>query len=823
MNSIRKRISLAAVLGLLFILLAGRRCLAADPAAIPVTMEVSSVYGNVGKLGSHVPLNVSLYGQSAAPFSGILSVSTLESRDDGGFEVCRYEYPVAVSTAETKKLRLYVPLGQKSREIAVILTDARGNKLLERRISFDISKEQGRLLIGVLSDESERLLYLDDVNLDYGMVQTEVLFLDETTLPSDARGLELLDVLLINHFDTDTLSDEQKEAISSWAKKGGLLLFGTGGEAKRTLGSFAGKFGIQEEAKARYEEVGMGVEYAKETPEDANVGMVCARFSLSGGEDVFVSDSIVLLKKAAFGKGYVGVFAFDLRDTEHFAKENPSYPIRLFNELLGENRIANLYFYSSYGGDEDYWNAQSTVNTGNADRLPNLPLYTAVLAFYLLTAGPGLYMLLKKRDLSRYYGGAVALFALAGSIFVYLIGSGTRFTSEFYTCATIADINENGTQAKELSYLNVRTPDSRPFSVQIPPEYQVTVLTQNSQWGGNGQEETLDGKRNWGMSLRFGEEGTRISVRDSRAFEPRLFKLERSGENSLDGKITSRLEYFDGRLSGTLTNEFPFPLEDGAILLYGQVLPLGKRIEPGETIAFSDEVLLTWPVGFSYLLSQSLLHEGRQETAAGNENIYLRSLSRTALYAYFIDTYYGRYEPKARLAAFGPATGSGEALAEGGQVVDSRTLYTAELCVSSTRDGLVYRSGLTRAPKVTSGSGTIYGNGMALYGTDPMAVEYFFDEALSIEKVSFLPISAEFLDTPDYVYMRLFDGEVHFYNYETRSYDAVDFMQVDFTAEELLPYLSAENSLLVRYTGQEDSAEGYSMLLPIPMVTGRER
>lgn len=821
MNSIRKRISLAAVLGLLSIFLTAGRCLAADSASMPVAMEVSCVYGDEGKLGSHVPLNVSLYGQSAVPFSGMVSVSTLESRDDGGLEVCRYEYPVTVSTAETRKLELYVLLGQRGREIAVSLTDTEGKKLLEKRISFDISKDQGRLLIGVLSDEPKRLSYLDHVNLDYGMVQTEALFLDEKTLPPDVRGLELLDVLVINHFETAALSDEQEEAILSWARKGGILLFGTGGEAERTLGSFAERLGIREEAGARYEEVGMGPEYAKDTPEDANVDMVCAGLSLPGGEAVFESDSLVLLTKASFGKGAVGVFAFDLWDTEHFARENPSYPIRLLTELLGENRIANLYFYGSYGADEDYWNAQSTVNTGSADRLPNLPLYTAVLVIYILTAGPGLYILLKKRELSRYYGVSVALSALAGSVLVYLIGSGTRFTEEFYTCATIVDVNDG--EAEELSYLNVRTPDSRPFSVQLPPEYRVTVLTRNSQWGGNGQEETLDGKRAWDVSLRFGEEDTRISVRNSRAFEPRFFKLERSGENGPEGKITSRLEYFDGRLSGTITNEFPFALEDAAVFFYGQVLPLGKRLEPGETIELSDEELLIWPVGFSYLLSQSLsegVRRGR-ETETGND--YLRNLSRTALYTYFIDRYYGNYEPDVRLAAFGPVGGPSEELAKNGQVVDSRTLYTATLCVSSTRDGLVYRSGLTRTPKVTSGSGTVYGNGLALYGTDPTAVEYFFGDDLSVEKVSFFPISAEFLDTPDYAYMRPFDGEAHFYNYETRSYDAVDIGQVHFTAEELTPYLSVENSLLVRYAGQEGSAEGYSMLLPIPMVTGRER
>ena len=75
----------------------------------PVSMEVSSIYDEIGKMGVHVPINVSLYGQSAETFEGTILVRTLENRAEEGKEVYEYQYPVQVNTVETKELQIYIP------------------------------------------------------------------------------------------------------------------------------------------------------------------------------------------------------------------------------------------------------------------------------------------------------------------------------------------------------------------------------------------------------------------------------------------------------------------------------------------------------------------------------------------------------------------------------------------------------------------------------------------------------------------------------------------------------------------------------------------
>lgn len=817
MKNMRKKSGAAVLLLLLIFLCSCIISQAAEESAPPVSMEVSSIYGDMGKMGNHVPLVISLYGQSEVPFSGKLNVRTLENGSDESEEIYEYSYPVTVNMAETKKKEIYVLLGQRSSELYVSLTDMSGKEIAGRTLSFYVSRDMGRLLAGVLSDEADRLSYLNGVNLDYGMISSSLIPLETGSFPKDARGLELLDILVINHYNTAKLSKEQRSAIVKWVEKGGTLIFGTGDMAYEVLEAFSGEFHGISILEARKENVSLGAEYAEKSPGDSNVDMVCADLWIPGGTEVMESDGQPLLTMVKKGSGQAGFFSYDLGDIKDFVEKNPTYAVRLFTDILGEDTISQLYYYSSYGKEREYWDAQGLVNTGSADRLPNVGLYSAAAVIYILTAGPGLYILLKKRDKSRYYGGAVVLASIAASAVIYLMGTGTRFTSEFYTLATVLDVE--GETVRETTYLNVRTPDSRPFSVKIPGEYEITPLTRNSRY----QEQPVlefDKKKNANVAISYEEEGTVLSARRSRAFESRYFKLEQQAEKQFPGEFEGELKVFDGKITGYIKNGYPFALSNAALFLYGQVYDLGT-LEPGEVREFDKEPLLTWSVNMSYIVSEWAA--GNRGTDPFDDGEYLRSVEKRGLYSYFIEKFYETYTADVRVAALGPKNGLWNFVSSEGQAASGQVLYTSKLPVNFEQDGFVYRSGFMNPPEVTSGSGSFYSDGMAMYGTDPIAVEYFLGTDIEVDGLSFLPVSEEFLNRQELYYLKIFDGDAYFYNYETKTYDRAELSKIDFSGKELEPYLSPSNSLVVKYTVGETDSSGVSSLLPLLMVTGRER
>jgi len=315
------------------------------------------------------------------------------------------------------------------------------------------------------------------------------------------------------------------------------------------------------------------------------------------------------------------------------------------------------------------------------------------------------------------------------------------------------------------------------------------------------------------------EGGTVISAKESRAFEPRFFKLTKDGELVSTGNVTGKLEWCEGTISGTIENRLPFALEDAALILYGQMYVIGD-IEAGEILSFEEEELLVWPVGMAYMVGEALV--GGTGTDETSDSEYLEDRERSNLYSYYLGDKFYEYTQEARLVAIGPESGilNEEPIKE--QSTDGVVLYSAKISVSSGEENMVYRSALKYKPEVTSGTGVMYGDGLSMYGTEPIAVEYFLGEGLKVEQISFLPVSDRFLENTDYYYLKQFDGVVHLYNHTTRAYDRIDLTKIHFNAEELRPYLSQENRMTVKYTGGENGASGNTLLLPHLMVTGRE-
>ena len=784
-----------------------------DPSrTVPVAVDITAVYGRNARLGSFVPIKVSLCGQTELPFSGTLSVSTLESNNDEGTEEYEYSYQVEVGPAETKTMELYVPLGQKSGTIHLTLKDEKNRTMGETSMDFDVSKEDVRLFAGVLGKKEGSLSWLDGTGLNYGMITARVVEIPGDDFPEDSRGFSMFDVMFVNGYDCRMLKDSQKEAVLDWVKNGGTLLVDTGRDRDLTL-DILGE--AQEKVTLKDPEVrwvGMGTEYTKNRPGDSEVRVTYTEPVISGAEERMVADGTPLLKTLQYGKGTIGVYGVSLSDLSGFAKKNPAFAPYFLGEIFNDNELNTIY-YNSQGRDADYWNACNLVSGGNGERLPNLALYGIIVVGYLVIVGPGLYVLLKKRGLNRYYGTAVFVFSAAACVVIWAMGGKTRFTSEFCTSATILDA-ENDT-VREKTFLNIRTPDSSGFSVKLTPDYRVSPLTRSGRYD-TVRVENFEKNIQAAIGIRKEADDTVIFSRRSKAFDSRYFLLER--ETEMQGKTDASLTVSGGKISGYVENHLPVKLENAAVYLYGQVVILGD-LEPGQRIELENEKLLVWPVGMTWLLADRVC--GYPDRADDSNEEYMENIQKSGLGGYFADHYYSRYNPEVRLGGFIPSSYAGSAGIPADDQ-DGKTFYTEPVSCQMGKDGEIYRCGQMAEPSVSTGMGVSYGNAMVLYGTDPVIVEYDPGTDIQIGTYSFLTVSEQFFEDARYSYIDRFSGEASFYNEKTGTYDPVDIRKQDFTREELSDYIAADGKITVRYSGGNDAKNGTSQALPLLMVTGRE-
>ncbi len=805
----RNRIFRQLLLGLLL-------CLPALPVILPscalaaeggLVMSVTYGYDNHVKGGRYVPVDVELVNESPSGFSGALQFLTMES----DYDIYRYEYPAAAAAGETADFHMYIPLGNRSDQMFVTLTDEEGQKILHKRINLNFNLDMPELFIGVLSDTPEKLSGWDGIGVDYSMLKTVLIPFETESFPTDTRGLDMIDVLLISNYRIRDLSQEQSQVLVEWVRSGGVMILGTGMRADDTLGRFAPELLEESYDPPVVREVNMGDAYAVNGPSDATFLIPCLEFSLSGGDVLFYDEQQTLAATAAYGRGRIAVAAYDFTDIDEFCRQTPAYLDDLLSGVLGESRLLELSQEVYSGNSGPYWSVRDMINTGNVRQLPNLSLYALELTIYIFLAGLALYIFLKQRDLTDYYRRCVGILALLFTAIIYVMGSRTRFTDTIYTYARFLETTYDS--VFETSYMNIRAPYNRPYRVNLPAAYSIKPITRSYYNDENVPRFT--GSEDYRVELRMGEEETELFFQDVPAFEPRYFQLYKVTGNEAAIGFDGEVEVREGKLSGNVTNQFPAVIEDCALLFNHKLIVLGD-MEPGETVVIDDLEVLEYPRSNSYQVAAYLSGESAFEEADISSEEYVHASEKTNLLQFYLDNHMTYYTtPGARVIGVMREDTDGSPVKHRG--ARGITVVSSSILTYSADDEIVYRSGLVKTPRVLGGNYDAASN--STFGIDPVTLEYFLGSEMEIEEVQFDYVSEAFTGRRDLV---SFSGNIYFYNYVLGRYDVMDREKTVYSGAELRPYLSASNAMTIRYVYENASQYSFNVLLPMLSVVGRE-
>lgn len=776
-----------------------------------ISMEVTCGYDNAAKGDRYVPVEVTLNNQGEESFYGYLRLNSMESSG----EIYQYRYEVSVEAGSAETFLYYVPLGSNSNQIFVYLQDSGENDLLQKRLRLDVNLDTPELFVGILSDTPEKLLYFNGIGVNYSMLRTRTFQMDSAAFPENKIGLNMLDVLVVSNYNLRELSEIQTGAIMDWVRSGGILMLGTGDGVDGTLGRFAPELLDDSYSSPQIRWVDMGLEYDASSPGDSMLQLSCVDVPMQGGNVLLADDGFPILTAVTREKGMVVAAAYDFCDISQFCQNQPSYIDEMFTILLGEEKLSQMSSYL-YGGNNDYWSVQSMLNTGNVNRLPNVPLYVAVIVIYIILIGPGLYLFLKKKNRQQYFKTGVVVLSLGFTGIIWLMGSRTRFVSTFFTYATIQDVTED--VITESSYLNVRNPYNSPHSTDILSDYSVRPITKAAYYDMN-QMPVFTGKEKADVELDIDSNETTIQVHDAVAFESNLFRLEKRSENTEQAGITGHINYFDGEVSGSITNQFDHALENVAIVLYGKILLLGE-LQEGETRDLAGAQVLNIPISDAYLQAQWISGNYQYETADISDEEYLQSMKKTNLLMFYMNNYLSGYHSEGRVVSFSTEKTEDKFFVEENSDTYGMTLLTSPIETSYEKGGKQYRSALMKQPRQVSGSYQASANSM--YGMDPLTLEYYLGAELDIERLQFEWLSPEMLTASSASYIQEFSGNIYFYNYNTGVYDQMNMKTGSFTANQLTPYLSPGNTITVKYSNSGTSSYNW-ITLPTLSVIGREK
>ncbi len=777
-----------------------------------VSMDVSFGYDGNTKTGRFVPVNVTLKSSIDTPFSGTIRVEAMES----DYDIYQYDYPVSLDAKESLDQSFDTPAGRAD-TLYVKLLDKNGTELLRKRLKTNTTPETAELLVGILSDNPEKLSYLDGVGVNYSSVRIKTFNMKTEKMPDHVIGLDILDVLVISDYDTKLLSKEQMSAIWEWVKGGGTLLLGTGARVDETLYAFRSELLEESYMPPAERSVDMGVEYSTNGPGDSFLSLVCADISLKGGTGVLSNDQFSVLSSVSKGKGSVGVAAYDFADIASFCETHRSYVDKLFTAIIGDTKLSNLSSFLYSGNSGQFWSVQNMLNTGNVDKLPGLALYIVLIMAYIILLGPGIYLYLKKKEKRGYYRTAVVVVSFVFTAIIYLMGIKTRFKDTFFTYATILDSSEN--YVDEYTYINMRTPYNKAYTISLDPSYDILPITRSNNYEMEPVPKFV-GDEDYKVRVGYGKEETKISLQNAAAFTPKYFSMQKRTSNKDHRGLLGDITLTDGKVYGTVTNEYPFPVEKVGILMYGKMILLDE-LKPGETVNLKGASVINYPLNSSFIVSARVTGSYLYPKADINDPAYMLALSRTNILSFYMDKYSSVYNQEARIVAFSNSQSDSQFLSKGNFETFGMSMFTSTIDVNTRMAGKVSHSALIKSPTVVSGQ--YYSDSNAIYAVDPVALEYSLGNDLEVEKLEFENPSGDFTNNENVSYINLFKGDIYFYNHDSGNYDVMDSGKTVYSAGELTPYLSPGNTLTVKYVCDDTEGKNWYITLPMLTVTGRDK
>lgn len=423
------------------------------------------------------------------------------------------------------------------------------------------------LMIGVLAADPDTLNFLA---LGTGIGQTAfVVPLEQEKLPENATMLSTMDVIVINNYSSDTLTEDQIHAIRTWVKRGGTLVLAGGQGYAKTAKGFEDLSPVEVQGGTDVLELDAFAKVSSE-PLVLDEAFPVSKGTLKqGAASSYGTAELPLIAEQAAGKGKVIYAAYDIA-------MDPVYHWRghaaLWLDVLQEQFLNSNVDYRSSRSSSSDWNLLTglshTLDYFPSLTLPPFSLLFWMLVLYAVVVAPLLYYVLKKLDRREWAWGLIPLIAITASASIYFAGTSGRSDIRAHTL-NIFELNGQG-EAVQSASSALFVPRGGDYSLKLPAGTRVIVereqgLITGGQIGGADRQ-----------MIRVQADSTDLTLREMTTRSMAKLWME-SPELLSTGEMKIDL-HFDGQgnLQGTIENQTNSDLEEAFIVAASRIYSLGE-------------------------------------------------------------------------------------------------------------------------------------------------------------------------------------------------------------------------------------------------------
>lgn len=531
-------------------------------------------------------------------FTGVMKV-TLPGENGKGIA---YQSAVKCKAGEKEKIVLNVPqLGDPS-AICFEIMDSFGVTELSEDVSFSDAKnrngafsEQAENLIGVLSGQSKELSYLNSLKIgeESDEESVKVVCYSKNSFPQTEEEFQGLDGMIIDSFDTKSLSGKQKSALKSWLKSGGKLLIAGGGQQIDSFEGLEKTFGIIQEDVVVSE---LYLADADNTVQELPILMSNLQLSQKYEWEAYGDFEPEIGYTAAVGSGKISILRFSLTNSAFLQwSVRDKAAVEILSHFMGKDE-------DTESSDTSLWYVKKALYAFMKSQLPNTFFYGVFFIFYILLMVTIAYYYLCKIKKREYIWIIVPVLALVFTVGLFIRSRGMKSSGDSYFSALRVTDSEKEQENIYFLYQNDEGVEGNvnflsTITSVIPMDYNYrTIAGKNIKTSGED------------ITINNTQKGFDVAFEESVPGTSRILKLSGNTKSASEKEVFTQDIFttytsFYGNITNTSSNNF-----SRVILIRGNQYAILKSVKAGEKASVSKDMVKCWN------------HFDEENSAFGTEN-----------------------------------------------------------------------------------------------------------------------------------------------------------------------------------------------------------
>ncbi|MBO6166418.1 MAG: hypothetical protein J6O17_08655 [Eubacterium sp.] len=536
-------------------------------------------------------------------FTGRMELQVGNSNYYGGGSLI---YVAAVSLPEksTKQVHFSVPrtvTSDYSFNVNIAIKDEKNKPVHSNVFNSPLKSANSYFNVGILSNNPDALSYLD-LGGQQVWIATGDFSIRHTVLKASSLADDIFSqkIVIIDGFDTSTLTQDEIDIIMKYVREGGVLFLGTGTNVD-SLKGFDSSF----------------------TDVTGTNGTTVLSLSNSGNKSIDVSAQSLAFNYNGYtiynnfgqcgysfnyGDGAVISLFFSLADSnlQGFEKSD----LADFVSSLYEAGYSNTNFLMDkgellfQGGYYNYAEYMDKPITGNVSFL------VPIIIVYIFLIGPGLYLILKKFDKREKCWIVIPGIALVFTLIIFLFSLSVAVTKMNMKSISIRKANSSNV----VTYVSGYSPKTDRWDIGFSEKYY-TADTAGGYYYGDGDTYVSNSAS-----------GVNISYQPSGTFDDVAFTV--FGKDDKIGDFTlQNIGANNKNVTGSLTNNTGMDL-DYVMVLYNGCYTVMSDVKNGENVDIGNRMLF----GDNNAASQSnFLRDNIRRAYKNEEYDYSAELSALAI------------------------------------------------------------------------------------------------------------------------------------------------------------------------------------------------